>query len=99
MKITDLQNEINHLLFLYFTSIGVIQRDAGSSDVHDKMEELKREIDDCRKRITRLMDSEEADAELCSDYREVIAEGKEFVKDGLSFLDRFLQKDRSSGNH
>ncbi|AFM98488.1 hypothetical protein KMI_03g05670 [Encephalitozoon hellem] len=98
MKITDLQNEVNHLLFLYFTSIGVIQRDAGLSDVYDKMEELKREIDDCRKRIIRLVDSEEADVELCSDYREIIAEGKEFVKDGLSFLDKLLRKDYGSGS-
>ncbi|ADM11722.1 uncharacterized protein Eint_061150 [Encephalitozoon intestinalis ATCC 50506] len=99
MKITDLQNEVNHLLFLYFTSIGVIQRDAGLGDIYDKMEELKREIDDCRKRIMRLMDSEEVDVELCNDYKEIITEGKEFVRDGLSFLDKLLKKDYGPGNY
>lgn len=90
MRITDLQNEINHLLFLYFTSIGVIQRDAGTAGVHDRMEELRREIEECRRRVARLMDAEEADASLCEDYREVAASGREFVLDGMSFLDKLL---------
>ena len=90
MRITDLQNEANHLLFLYFTSVGVIQRDAGTAGVHDRMDELRREISECRGRILGLLDGCEADVELCADYRQVAASGREFVCDGTSFLDRVL---------
>jgi hypothetical protein len=91
MKISELQSEVNHLLFLYFTSIGVLQRDANEPDIEEKMGDLVKEMKACRERIRMYMEEENADAVLCEDYEEVIDEGREYVKDGLEFLDSILR--------
>jgi hypothetical protein len=91
MRISELQNEVNHLLFLYFTSVGVIQRDANEPDIREKMKDLVGEIRACKERIRMYMEEDEEDAVLCEDYEEVIAEGKEYIKDGLEFLDAAIR--------
>lgn len=90
MRITELQNEANHLLFLYFTSIGVIQRDANSDDIEDKIHELRREIEECRERMLKYMEENVEKVKLRDDYEDIVAEGKKFVRDGFCFLDRML---------
>lgn len=91
MRVTEIQNEANHLLFLYFTSIGVIQRDSDAQDIDDKMNELAKEIKACKVRLNDYLNEEAKDVDLCKDYYDVINEGKEFVKDGISFIDRMLK--------
>lgn len=96
MRITELQNEANHLLFLYFTSVGVLQRDADCTDIGSRMSELCREIGECRRRICRHMECGREWVVLCSDYEHAIEEGREFVRDGVCFLDRVLGNKRGA---
>jgi len=92
MKINELQAEINHLLFLYYTSIGVLQRDAMSEDVniYDSIGALIDEILACFKRIETYFETSIAPVEYPSDYFQVIEDGKEYVKDGLAFIEKII---------
>jgi len=90
MRATELQNEVNHLVFMYFTSIGVVQRDAGEDDIHTKMNDLTDEIRRCRERIGELMHEDMAKEHIRDDYNKIIAEGREFIKDGMCFLDAIV---------
>lgn len=94
MRVTELQNEVNHLVFLYFTSVGVIQRDAGSADISSKMDEMMREIGECRRRISEYMEDGPLEVELCDDYDDVVLEGREFIRDGFCFLDSMLKTNK-----
>lgn len=91
MDLHALQNEINHLLFLYFTSVGSIQRDASLPSVNKSMNDLVEEIVKCKKRIDRLLDDRGALKSLPDDFEEVVNEGKEFISDGLYFIDKIVR--------
>lgn len=91
MNLAELQNEINHLLFLYFTSIGAIQRDAGSPDISKSMDDLVSEIIQCKKRISAQLQGEEHEVQLPEDFDAVVDEGREFVEDGLYFIDEIVK--------
>ncbi|KAM0672116.1 hypothetical protein CWI42_070240 [Ordospora colligata] len=90
MRTTELQNEINHLVFMYFTSIGVIQRDSGQSDICVKMNDLIGEIRRCREKIRELMCEHTVEEHIRDDYSKIIADGKDFVEDGMCFLDAIM---------
>lgn len=87
MIITHLQNEINHLVFLYFTSIGVLQRDYNSPDIKKIMADLQDEINLCFKRIKKY--SEMNFKEVGVDCRAiaVLEYAKDYLEEGYEFLD------------
>ena len=87
MDIHGLQAEINHLLFLYFTSVGSIQRDAGTPENERGMRELVREIAECRARIRRILEPEPGAPAALDDYAAVIEQGKAYIADGMAFID------------
>lgn len=91
MDLHALQNEVNRLLFLYFTSIGSIQRDAGLPDVGKSMGELVAEIARCKERIDMLLEDEGALVSLPGDFDAVIDEAREFMCDGLCFIDKIVK--------
>lgn len=90
MNLGELQAEINHLLFLYFTSVGSIQRDASNADIGNSLNELTGEIERCKARINRLLSEEPATRTLPDDFYGIIEEGKAFVDDGLYFINRIV---------
>jgi hypothetical protein len=90
MNINDLQNEINHLLFLYFTSIGVIQRDYDSAEINKTMDELIIEIRNCKDRIDLYLDSDVEDKKLPQDFNSRLNAARAFVEDGFSFIDHLI---------
>ncbi|KAI5169814.1 hypothetical protein PAEPH01_1019 [Pancytospora epiphaga] len=90
MDLGKLQVEVNHLLFLYFTSIGSIQRDAGEADIENRMGELIEEIKKCKSRIDALLAENVSKEVLPDDFYEVIENGKVFVDDGLYFINKIV---------
>ena len=91
MRLQELQNEINHLLFLYYTSIGSIQRDAMDPGVEQSMEDLATEFIRCKERIDGCLDDGEDLPAMPDDFQRVIEEGKAFMSDGLCFIDEILK--------
>ncbi|WUR02639.1 uncharacterized protein VNE69_02161 [Vairimorpha necatrix] len=55
MDVTSLQVEINHLVFLYFTSLGVLQRDSMSENIKETMTDLQVELKKCIERINNFL--------------------------------------------
>ncbi|KAI4293228.1 hypothetical protein PAPHI01_2502 [Pancytospora philotis] len=92
MDQTALQNEINHLLFLYFTAVGVIQRDAHLLAVHKHIDSLVDEIARCKERIDALLETSAAEESLPEDFAETIEQGRSFVEDGRCFIDRIIEE-------
>lgn len=91
MNLSDFQNEVNHLLFLYFTSIGVIQRDSDKESINKEMEMLVEEIAHCKNKIDRYLDGEREYLKLPEDYKKQISKAKQYFKDGMEFIDKIMQ--------
>jgi len=93
MDLQALQNEINHLVYLYFTTIGVIQRDVDKDDIGSTMESLFDEIKSCRANLDRLLECTAFQPkEENKDKEKIIREAKDFIEDGLYFIDRITER-------
>ncbi|TBU11963.1 hypothetical protein CWI38_0962p0020 [Hamiltosporidium tvaerminnensis] len=86
--LNDLQNEVNQLLFLYFTTIGFKE---------NVLPELLKNITECKQRIDEIleikpcMDNENYEnTKFYVDIRETVNKAKCFVNDGLEFLNKIL---------
>lgn len=90
MDLSELQTEVNHLLFLYFTSVGSIQRDVSNANIGDSLSGLVEEIKRCKTRINLLLSEEPATTALPDDFYGIIEEGKAFVDDGLHFINQIV---------
>lgn len=92
MNLSSFQNEVNHLLFLYFTAIGVIQRDIDKGDIQAEMDALLAEIKRCRDSLHSYLDDLHADQELCLEHKDIVEEARAFVDDGLCLIDRITSR-------
>jgi hypothetical protein len=93
MLVTELQNEINHLVFLYFTSIGVLQRDSKHEEVSQNIRDLQAELRECFKRILTILEDDEKIEMLHKDSEEIIAKSKQYLDEGFAFLDSIIDLD------
>lgn len=84
----ELRNEVNHLLYLYFNSVGVLQRDYSREDIAEQVQAMSREIKNSKDRIYGMLDQVEKKAE--SVPGEDLPD-REVLRDGLEFLDWFTQ--------
>lgn len=91
MDLTSLQCEINHLLFLYYTSIGVLQRDYDKPGIEKSMGDLLQEISQCKERIDTYFRSGCTIPEIETEYLQTIKEAKEYKDDADSFIDALLE--------
>ncbi|KAI5149653.1 hypothetical protein ENBRE01_1035 [Enteropsectra breve] len=92
MRIDDLQMEINHLMFLYYTIIGVIQRDSSTGTVYSSIEELCDEIVKCKERLdTLLQDNRETQSMPDLGVDKILKDAKEFLKNGTAFIDKIIE--------
>jgi hypothetical protein len=84
--LAELQNEINHLLFLYFTAIGVIQRDC--KEEHTKevvIPELVKNIKECRARICSMLDNQpKVEPEIPDNLEDDTA----YLEDWIAFISK-----------
>ena len=90
MKITNLQNEINHLVFLYFTSIGVLQRDCHLETAQEIRLNLQKEIQDCLNRVNNILEDDDTIEYLKDNSEDVLKYSKEYLDEGYDFLDYLL---------
>lgn len=88
MNLSSFQNEVNHLLFLYFTAIGVIQRDINNEHIQAEMDALLAEIKRCKDSLYSYLDGSITDPEPFLDHGDVIEDARAFIDDGLSLIDR-----------
>lgn len=87
----EIRSEINHLLYLYFNSIGVIQRDCAKDSIHAQIEEMAAEIKTCAKRICGTLD-----AASCAQKKDADAPAdKQTLGDGLAFVDWWVAQCRA----
>lgn len=92
MDLSSFQNEVNHLLFLYFTSIGVIQRDAENEDIEIQMEALLNEILKCKNTLYNFLnDPTIKPMEHNTDKDEILDNAKRFIEDGLCLIDKIIE--------
>ena len=80
----DLRNETNHLLYLYFNSIGVIQRDYSKEDILEQVDAMCKDIRSCQRRIYEILDK------INGEYIEQAACETQYncnLQDGLEFVD------------
>ena len=87
MDLTSLQCEVNHLLFLYYTSIGVLQRDYNDPTLDQSMDELLKEIVECKRRIDRYFSDGCHVENVSNDLKSVLEAGKIYREDALAFID------------
>lgn len=81
---TKLRNEVNHLLYLYFNSVGVIQRDYDREGIETQVQEMCSEIRSSKDRIYSHLDKllrKTAEPSAVEDVpdRTVLEDGLEFV--------------------
>lgn len=93
MLVTELQNEINHLVFLYFTSIGVLQRDSKHEEVSQNIEDLQVELRECFRRILKILNDEEEKETIHKNSEEIIRKSKQYLDEGYAFLDSIIDLD------
>lgn len=87
MIITHLQNEINHLVFLYFTSIGVLQRDFNSPEIQKIMSDLQGEMEMCFGRIKKYSEMEIKGVKVDERAEMVLEYARDYLEEGYEFLD------------
>lgn len=89
MNLEALQNEINMLMYLYFTAIGVIQRDVDSEDIENIMKSLVEEIKGCKLSLDRILsETNHPIIQENKNKESIIEEAKIFISDGLFFIDK-----------
>jgi hypothetical protein len=87
----DLQNEVNKLLFHYYNSIGLIQRDFQNADIDAITNTLLEEIKASKKRIDEYLAEDLKEIEMIHDYERIIEEGENYVKDATYLIDALFQ--------
>lgn len=85
----DLRNETNHLLYLYFNSIGVMQRDYGNEDILEQVDTMCKEIRSCQKRINDILDSV-----VCENTVDTMCEPQSncVLQDGIEFVNWIVSR-------
>lgn len=96
MNLTSFQNEVNHLIFLYFTAIGVIQRDASKENIQEEMDALLAEIRRCRATLYLYLDDTGPDQAPPLEYKVTIEEARAFIDDGLRLIDKATFRETES---
>lgn len=95
MDVTSLQCEINHLLFLYYTSIGVIQRDYAASTIDTSIDALVSEIAACRARIESYLNGAAASILPLEGSAETIESAREYFEDAQALIDAITNTDEA----
>lgn len=85
----DLRNETNHLLYLYFNSIGVMQRDYDHEDILEQVDTMCREIRSCQKRIHEILESV-----VCENVGHLVCEPQDssVLHDGAEFMNWIVSR-------
>ncbi|KAM0680979.1 hypothetical protein GINT2_000761 [Glugoides intestinalis] len=96
MNLHEFQKEINNLLLLYYTSIGVIQRDCDNEDIKDTMKILSEDIKQCRKRLKAFLDENEDNVKILENYEDIVMRCKNFIEDGNYIIDKIIEKCQKS---
>lgn len=92
MNLHELQNEINKLLFHYYNTIGLIQRDCINENVDELLEALRKDLKDCKTRLDSMLDDGNNEVELLSDLQEIIRESENFIEDGKYIIDKIVNR-------
>eukprot|EP00866_Antonospora_locustae_P001586 jgi/Antlo1/1586/738 len=85
----DLRNETNHLLYLYFNSIGIMQRDYGNEDILEQVDTMCKEIRSCQKRIHEILDRI-----VCENTENTVCEPQDsrVLQDGIEFMNWIVSR-------
>ena len=79
------------MLSLYHVAMSTIQRDTPSESMHDTLSTLRADMDQCVKRIYSLITDRESHPHIeTGGSRELIEEAKEYVSDGMCFIDKLV---------
>lgn len=92
MNLSSFQNEVNHLIFLYFTAIGVIQRDANKENIQAEMDALLAEIVKCRTSLYLYLDKLDSDQVPSLEHESIIEDARAFIDDGLHLIDKVTSR-------
>ena len=91
MDLDEFQKEVNNLLFLYYNSIGVIQRDFLKEDIESTMESLLNDLKVCKAKIDFFLENKVEVKKIDENYEKIIKEGEMFVSDGLFLIDELTK--------
>lgn len=75
---------------MYYTSIGVIQRDCGNENIEETMKTLSEDIKECRKRLKGFLDEKDDDVKVLENSEEIIVKSKNFIDDGNYIIDKII---------
>lgn len=90
--ILDLQKKINHLLYCYFTAVGVIQRDCYDDEVYNTMDVLIQEIKATRKAIDDHLNETPEERNVNDlDVAKVIEKTEKHLENGRALIDHILK--------
>lgn len=91
MIITHLQSEVNHLIFLYFTTIGVLQRDADSPEIDKIKEDLHHEVKKCLERTKKYSEMNIKEVKISDKLEFTLNYAKDYLSEGYEFLDWLIE--------
>lgn len=92
MDIELLQNEVNRLLHLYFTTIGILQRDALDDQIENTITQLLENIMTCKSNIESYLMNKKVKKDLgIYNEKEQVERIKEFIRDGEEFIDKITE--------
>ncbi|EOB14365.1 hypothetical protein NBO_28g0004 [Nosema bombycis CQ1] len=91
MIITHLQSEVNHLIFLYFTTIGVLQRDADSPEIDKIKEDLLNEVKKCLERTKKYSEMNIKEVKVSDKLEFTLNYAKDYLSEGYEFLDWLIE--------
>lgn len=91
MSLDELQKEINNLLYFYFNSIGVLQRDFNDPKIESTMDLLLHDLKNCKARIDLLLSLDLKEESILENSNEIIKEGEDFVSDGMYLIDKITR--------